>query len=258
MVRHRGIVPVDTNVILEAHRTGSWRALTGGYAVETVEDCVTETQKGFQRRQPKHPGELPGAWPGSRTGVQGRGRGVRRRRGTDWGRNSSAWRQRLPRRTRRSSFAVTRAGSPPERALVSVTAVPISNLVRAARLVGLEVLAELDPDDDYALDEELLALHREMASPTLYATMPTRESFERLLGLWRAYQRGERPEEGHAPWTRLFAAANAAAIDNGRRQIRARLRAPRAVRHRRPVQVPARLKHRLHPEAKSAEVLRWK
>ena len=31
-----------------------------------------------------------------------------------------------------------------------------------------------------------------------------------------------------------------------------------SLRHRRPVQVPARLKHRLHPEAKSAEVLRWK
>ena len=40
-------------MILEAHRTGSWRALTGGYAVETVEDCVTETQTGFQRRRPE-------------------------------------------------------------------------------------------------------------------------------------------------------------------------------------------------------------
>ena len=31
----------------------SWRALTGGYGVETVEDCVTETQTGFQRRRPE-------------------------------------------------------------------------------------------------------------------------------------------------------------------------------------------------------------
>ena len=75
---------------------------------------------------------------------------------------------------------------------------------RAARLVGLEVLAELDPDYDHALDDERLAPPRKMASPTLYATMPTRESFERLPGLWRAYQRGERPGEGYAPWTRLF------------------------------------------------------
>lgn len=42
---------VDTNVILEAFRTGSWKALTGGYGVETVEACVTETQTGYQRRR---------------------------------------------------------------------------------------------------------------------------------------------------------------------------------------------------------------
>jgi hypothetical protein len=53
MPRHTGPVLVDTNVILECWRVGSWRALTGGYAVETVEDCVTETQTGFQRRRPE-------------------------------------------------------------------------------------------------------------------------------------------------------------------------------------------------------------
>ena len=53
MPRHRGTLLVDTNVILEAYRTGSWRTLTGGYRVETVEDCVTETQTGFQRRRPE-------------------------------------------------------------------------------------------------------------------------------------------------------------------------------------------------------------
>lgn len=54
-MRHRGPVLVDTNVILEAHRVGSWRALASGYDVETVEDCVTETQTGFQRRRPERP-----------------------------------------------------------------------------------------------------------------------------------------------------------------------------------------------------------
>ena len=44
---------VDTNAIIEAHRTKSWRALTGGYAVETVEDCIMETQTGFRRRRPE-------------------------------------------------------------------------------------------------------------------------------------------------------------------------------------------------------------
>ena len=53
MAKHRGPVLVDTNVILESYRIGAWQALSGGYPVETVEDCVTETQTGFQRRQPE-------------------------------------------------------------------------------------------------------------------------------------------------------------------------------------------------------------
>ena len=53
VARHHGPVFVDTNVILESHRVGSWRALTGGYDIETVEDCVAETQTGFQRRRPE-------------------------------------------------------------------------------------------------------------------------------------------------------------------------------------------------------------
>ena len=53
MARHSNPVLVDTNVILEAHRVGAWRALAGGYRLETVEDCVTETQTGFQKRSPE-------------------------------------------------------------------------------------------------------------------------------------------------------------------------------------------------------------
>ncbi len=51
MPRHTGTVLVDTNVILECHRVGSWKALTGGYRVETVDECVDETQAGAQRRR---------------------------------------------------------------------------------------------------------------------------------------------------------------------------------------------------------------
>jgi hypothetical protein len=51
MARHRGSVLVDTNVILECWRMGAWKALSSGYAVETVEDCVIETQTGYQRRR---------------------------------------------------------------------------------------------------------------------------------------------------------------------------------------------------------------
>ena len=44
---------VDTNTIIEVHRIRVWAALAGGWRVETVEDCVTETQTGFQRRRPE-------------------------------------------------------------------------------------------------------------------------------------------------------------------------------------------------------------
>lgn len=46
-------VLVDTNVILEAHRTSSWRALSSRYPLETAETCVEETQTGAQRRRPE-------------------------------------------------------------------------------------------------------------------------------------------------------------------------------------------------------------
>ena len=51
MSRHDGPVLADTNVILECWRVSAWQALAGGYRVETVEDCVIETQTGFQRRR---------------------------------------------------------------------------------------------------------------------------------------------------------------------------------------------------------------
>jgi hypothetical protein len=44
---------VDTNVIIEAWRVGAWRALRGGYTLETVEECVIETQTGYQNRRPE-------------------------------------------------------------------------------------------------------------------------------------------------------------------------------------------------------------
>ncbi len=49
-VRPGAVVLVDTNLVIEAHRTGTWSALVGAYAVETVEDCVTEMQTGYQLR----------------------------------------------------------------------------------------------------------------------------------------------------------------------------------------------------------------
>lgn len=43
-------VLVDTNAIIEAVRTGCWNALTGGLAVETVEECRDETRRGAGRK----------------------------------------------------------------------------------------------------------------------------------------------------------------------------------------------------------------
>jgi hypothetical protein len=51
MARHQGPVLVDTNVILECWRVNAWQVLAAAYAVETVEDCVIETQTGWQRRR---------------------------------------------------------------------------------------------------------------------------------------------------------------------------------------------------------------
>ena len=50
MSRRIGTVLVDTNAILECHRTRTWPAFAGGYSVETTVTCVQETQTGFQLR----------------------------------------------------------------------------------------------------------------------------------------------------------------------------------------------------------------
>ncbi len=44
-------VLLDTNAIIESHRVSAWKALAGGHRLETVEDCITETQTGFQLRR---------------------------------------------------------------------------------------------------------------------------------------------------------------------------------------------------------------
>lgn len=53
MARFTGTVLVDTNTIIEAHRVSAWKALSGGYAVETVEKVQEETHTGHQRRDPE-------------------------------------------------------------------------------------------------------------------------------------------------------------------------------------------------------------
>lgn len=44
------IVLMDTNVIIEAHRTRCWRAVVNTFEVETVEKCCEEAATGDKRR----------------------------------------------------------------------------------------------------------------------------------------------------------------------------------------------------------------
>lgn len=53
MTQYQKPILVNTNTIIEAHRVQGWPALVNRYHVETVEDCVTETQTGFQNRPPE-------------------------------------------------------------------------------------------------------------------------------------------------------------------------------------------------------------
>lgn len=45
------IVLVDTNVVIEAHRTGCWNQLAEYFRLCTVEKVIEETQTGFQLRR---------------------------------------------------------------------------------------------------------------------------------------------------------------------------------------------------------------
>ena len=49
--RREGSVLVDTNPIIEAWRVNAWRAAAAATRPETVEECVIETQTGFQKRR---------------------------------------------------------------------------------------------------------------------------------------------------------------------------------------------------------------
>jgi len=44
-------VLVDTNVIIEAHRTNCWNAIVGHLKIDTVLTCVRECERGNQRRR---------------------------------------------------------------------------------------------------------------------------------------------------------------------------------------------------------------
>lgn len=96
-------------------------------------------------------------------------------------------------------------GIAPERALVFVTAGNVQNFSRAAQNIGLEVFSETDLEDTDDFPEGFQPPRDlETLTRTLYATVPTLESFRQILSLWNAHQNEERAPNGAAPWWTLF------------------------------------------------------
>jgi len=50
IARRDTVVLIDTNVLMEAVRTGCWNAVTGGLNIETVEECRDEASRGDRGR----------------------------------------------------------------------------------------------------------------------------------------------------------------------------------------------------------------
>lgn len=97
------------------------------------------------------------------------------------------------------------AGIAPERALVFVTAGSVADFARVAREAGLEVFSEeeLETVEDYPEGFQP-AGDAARLTRTLYATIPTVESFQQMLSLWRSHQRGENAPYGAGPWWKVF------------------------------------------------------
>ena len=97
------------------------------------------------------------------------------------------------------------AGIAPERALVFITAGSVQNFARAARRIGLEVFAETELEELEDFPEGFRPPGAAETLPrTLYATMPTLDSFRQILALWNAHQRGENAPRNAAPWWTVF------------------------------------------------------
>ena len=96
-------------------------------------------------------------------------------------------------------------GIAPERALVFETAGRIQDFTRVAKSIGLEVITEIDMEifEDLPEDFELGKAGTSL-NCKLYTTMPTLNSFRKIISLWNSYQRGEQLARGDAPWKSLF------------------------------------------------------
>lgn len=88
--------------------------------------------------------------------------------------------------------------------MVFVTAEPISNFVRAAKKIDLEILIEFDLGGDYEFSDDFIFEDDQNPKPTLYATIPTFDILQKIVRLWKQYSQGNNAEYGYTAWWKLF------------------------------------------------------
>lgn len=109
---------------------------------------------------------------------------------------------------KRLTLQTTAAGLVPEDVLVLETAGPVDNFFKAAaRIDGLEFLAEYDeddirPDDDFFVEKKG---GREEYRGRVYLMFANQLAFQQLLNLWNTWQRGENFQRGLTKWRDVFA-----------------------------------------------------
>lgn len=96
-------------------------------------------------------------------------------------------------------------GLSPDRALVFEVGGSIQEFARVARVVGMEVFAEVELEETEELPEGFqFAPGTSTLRPCLYATMSKLDTLRTLLGLWQAYEQGEKLPHGKKPWAKVF------------------------------------------------------
>lgn len=109
---------------------------------------------------------------------------------------------------KRLTMQTTAAGLVPEDVLVLETAGTVDDFFKAAaKIEGLEFLAEYDeddipPDDDFFVEKKG---GREEYRGRVYLMFANQRAFRQLLNLWNTWQRGEEFQHGLTKWRDVFA-----------------------------------------------------
>ncbi len=90
----------------------------------------------------------------------------------------------------------------PERALVFELLGPVGEFQMAAQALGLEWLigqGKGEDDEDVGPDDD-----EDLASQTIYVTMPSLAGLQRLLAMWNRYQKGAEAQKSEKPFWKIF------------------------------------------------------